>query len=48
MLLLLSNWSFLIVGKLVSKGITTSNPYVIEKGVSFVDLLNVVQYAHNK
>jgi len=32
------------VGNSVSKGITASDPYVIEKGVSSVDQRGVVRY----
>lgn len=41
-----SNWLVLIVGKLVSKEMTHSDPYIIENGVSLVDFLGVVRYTH--
>ena len=44
--LLLSNWSVLIIGNPISNGTTASELYVIEKGVSLVDLLSVVRYAY--
>lgn len=46
-LLLLLNWSYFIVRKLVSRRIIALDPYVMEKGVSLVDLLGVVWYIHN-
>ena len=45
-LLLPRNWSDLNVGKPISVGITASDPYVIENGVSLVDLLGVVRYVY--
>ena len=39
---LTSNWLVLKVGNPVSRGMTTSEPYVIENEVSPVDLLGVV------
>ena len=45
--MLLLYWLILIVGNPVSRGVTASELYVIEKGVSLVDLLGVVRYAYN-
>ena len=40
------NWLDLNVGKLVSVGITASDPYVMENGVSPIYLVRVIRYIH--
>lgn len=47
LLLPLSNWSVLSVGKPISKGMIALESYVMDKGVSSVDFLGIVWYAHN-
>ena len=42
----LSNWSVLIVENQIFSRMIALELYVIKKGVSLVDLLGIVQYAH--